>query len=314
MKRQHAKILFLMPAVIWVLVFTFFPLGYSAVVSFADLESKVEVTREKVPLLDDNGDPVLNRAGEPRSKTVVTRDPQTIWTFVGFRNYERLIKDQQTFGAIKVTLIFAVVGVALQIVIGMALAMLFNRSLRGRSLMRSLMLLPIFATPVAVGNIFTTIFFEEGGPLSFMGIPFLSDPNWALVSIIIVDVWQHAPFAFLVFLAGLQGIDPEQIDAARLETESGWKIFLHIILPLMQPIIIIVLLLRMAEAFKLFDIPFLLTGGGPGFATQSYTLFTFKTGLRFFDPAYASALSYVLLIGVMIIIIASYNRLREQYA
>ena len=313
MNREQAKIVFLLPAVLWVLVFTFFPLGYSAVLSFADLESKVDVSREIVPLLDDNGEPVLSRVGKPRTRTIVTREARTIWTFVGFRNYERLIKDKQTFGAIKVTLIFAVAGVSLQIVIGMALAMLFNRSMRGRTLMRSLMLLPIFATPIAVGNIFTTIYFEEGGPLSFTGIPFLSDPTWALVSIIIVDVWQHSPFAFLVFLAGLQGIDREQIDAARLETQSGWKIFVHIILPLMQPTIVIVLLLRLAEAFKLFDIPFLLTGGGPGFATQSYTLFTFKTGLRFFDPGYASALSYVLLIGAMIIIVASYSRLRDQY-
>lgn len=139
-------------------------------------------------------------------------------------------------------------------------------------------------------------------------------PELGLFSIIIVDVWQHAPFAFLVFLAGLQGIDTEQLEAAALETESKRKIFFHIVLPLMQPIIVIVLILRLAEAFKLFDIPFLLTAGGPGIATQPYSLYTFKTGLRFFDPGYASALSYVMLIFVMLIVVLSVNRLRQHYA
>ena len=129
-----------------------------------------------------------------------------------------------------------------------------------------------------------------------------------------VDVWQWTPFAFLVFLAGLQNIDEEQLDAARLETESEWKIFFHIVLPLLQPIVVIVLLLRLAEALKLFDIPFALTGGGPGIATQSYVFFAFRTGLRFFDVGYASALSYALLIIVMIIVTLFFNRLRQTYA
>ena len=323
MKRNQAKLAFLLPAVLWVLVFTVFPLAYSAGVSFAKLDSSVEVTREKVPLLDDAGNPVLSRTGNPRTRTLVTSEAITDWSFVGGQNYSRLVKDRQTGAAIKFTLAFAVVGVTLQLTVGMAMAVLFNRKLPARTLMRTLMLLPIFATPIAVGNIFRTIFFEEGGPLSpiklwFLDdplkIPWLSDPSWAFASLIIVDVWQHAPFAFLVFLAGLQGIDQEQLEAAALETESKRKIFLHIVLPLMQPIIVIVLLLRIAEAFKLFDVPFLLTGGGPGIATQSYSLFTFKTGLRFFDPGYASALSYVLLLFVMLIVVLSFNRLRQHYA
>ena len=98
-----------------------------------------------------------------------------------------------------------------------------------------------------------------------------------------------------------------------METESGWQIFFHVTLPMLQPVIIIVLLLRLAEALKLFDIPFALTGGGPGIATQSYSFLAFRTGLRYFDVGYASAMAYCMLIVVMIIVTLFFNRLRRIY-
>ena len=144
------------------------------------------------------------------------------------------------------------------------------------------MVLPIFATPIAVGYLFFTIFYEEGGPLEFLGIPWLSNPHWALVSVILVDIWQWTPFCFLVFLAALQGIPDELIEAARLDDRLAagtcWR---QVILPLLQPMIVIVLLLRLAEAIKLFDIIATLTGGGPGIATQSYSYLAFRRGFAF---------------------------------
>jgi multiple sugar transport system permease protein len=176
------------------------------------------------------------------------------------------------------------------------------------------MILPIFATPLAVGYLFFTIFYEEGGPLGFLGIPFLSNPDWALISVIIVDVWQWTPFCFLVFLAALQGISDELIEAATLDTSSNWDLLKSVILPMIQPTIVIVLLLRLAEALKLFDIPFALTGGGPGIATQSYSFLAFRTGLRYFDVGYAGAMAYGLLIVVMIVVTFFFRRLRQVYA
>ena len=314
MTKKQAKLIFLLPAIAWVLLFTIFPLGYSAVISFHSLESRVDVTRTKVPMLDDDGSPVLTRSGKPRTRTVIEREAISTWTFMGGKNFSRIFKDKQAGSAARVTVIFVLVAVTIQIVLGMGLALLFNRKLPARGLLRSVMILPIFATPIAVGYLFFTIFFENGGPLAWTGIPWLSRANWALFSVILVDVWQWTPFAFLVFLAALQGIDEEQLDAARLETSSSWKIFWHVVLPALQPVIIIVLLLRLAEAIKLFDIPFALTGGGPGIATQSYTFFAFRTGLRFFDVGYASAMSYVMLIVVMIIVTLFFTRLRRSYA
>jgi len=238
----------------------------------------------------------------------------TTSTFVGGFNFARLLEDPQVATAIRVTAIFVLVAVPTQLALGMLLALLFNQQLLARPVLRTIMILPIFATPLAVGYLFFTIFYEEGGPLGFLGIPFLSNPTLALCSVILVDVWQWTPFCFLVFLAALQSVPDELYEAARIDGASNIDMLTRVILPLLQPTILIVLLLRLAEALKLFDIPFALTGGGPGIATQSYSFLAFRVGLRYFDLGYASAMAYVLLIVVMIIVTLFFRRLRETYA
>ena len=310
---SRIRFVFLLPAVVWVLAFTVFPLGYSLYLAFFKLESQVEVTRERVPMVDDAGNPVLSPSGEPRLRSVMVREQVDTWSFVGGVNFERLWSDPQVRTAVRVTATFVLVAVPAQLVFGFLLALLFNRALFGRPVLRTVLILPIFATPIAVGYLFFTILYEAGGPLGFLGIPFLSNPRWALFSVILVDIWQWTPFAFLVFLAALQGLPDELIEAARIDGASAGAILWHIVLPLLQPVIIIVLLLRLAEALKLFDIPFALTGGGPGIATQSYSFLAFRTGLRFFDVGYASAMAYGLLVVVMIIVTLFFRRLRETY-
>jgi multiple sugar transport system permease protein len=307
------RLVFLLPAVAWVLAFTVFPLGYSLYLAFFKIESKVEVTREKVPVLDDQGEPVLLSSGQPRTRTVVHREQVDTAEFVGGFNFERLLDDPQVLTAIRVTATFVLIAVPAELALGFLLALLFNQQLAGRAALRTIMILPIFATPLAVGYLFFTIFYEEGGPLGFLGIPFLSDPNWAMFSIILVDVWQWTPFCFLVFLAALQGVPDELYEAARIDGASNFDMLTRVLLPLLQPTILIVLLLRLAEALKLFDVPFALTGGGPGIATQSYSFLAFRVGLRYFDLGYASAMAYVLLIVVMIIVTLFFRRLRETY-
>jgi multiple sugar transport system permease protein len=203
--------------------------------------------------------------------------------------------------------------VPLQLTLGFLLALLFNQQIMGRGVLRAVMILPIFATPLAAGYIFFTIFYEAGGPLGWTGIPWLSNPNWALFSVALVDIWQWTPFCFLVFLAALQGVPDELLEAARIDGAGGLTLLTQVLLPLLTPTIVIVLLIRLAEAIKLFDIPFALTGGGPGVATQPYSMLAFRTGLRFFDVGYASAMSYGLLAVVMVIITLFFRRLRDQY-
>ena len=307
------RLVFLLPAVAWVLAFTVFPLGYSLYLAFFKLESKVEVTREKVPVLDEQGEPVLLSSGKPRTRTIVNRNQVDTSEFVGAFNFKRLFNDPQVLTAIRVTAVFVLIAVPAELALGFLLALLFNQQLFARPALRTIMILPIFATPLAVGYLFFTIFYEEGGPLGFLGIPFLSDPNWAMFSIILVDIWQWTPFCFLVFLAALQGVPDELYEAARIDGASNFDMLTRVLLPLLQPTILIVLLLRLAEALKLFDVPFALTGGGPGIATQSYSFLAFRVGLRYFDLGYASAMAYVLLIVVMIIITLFFRRLRETY-
>jgi multiple sugar transport system permease protein len=307
------RLLFLLPAVMWVLAFTLFPVGYSLYLAFYKIEQKTEVVRSREPVLDAQGQPVLGSDGTPRTRNVVERIQTNVATFVGLTNFSRMLGDPQLHEAIRVTAVFVGVAVPLQLALGFALALLFNRALFARPVLRTVMILPIFATPIAVAYSFFTIYYEEGGPLGWMGIPFLSNPGWALFSVILVDCWQWTPFCFLVFLAALQGVPDELLEAARIDGASGWQILTRVLLPVLQPTIVIVLLLRLAEALKLFDIPFAMTGGGPGVATQSYSLLAFRTGLRFFDLGYASAMAFSLLIVVSIIVTLFFRRLRETY-
>lgn len=313
--RWTGKIRFLLlaPAVIWVLAFTIFPLGYSLYLAFYKIEQKVEVKREKQPMLDAAGQPVLDDAGQPRTKNVVIKEQINTATFIGLDNFKRMLTDTQVHEAVRVTLTFVLIAVPLELALGFLLAVLFNQHIFGRPILRAFMILPIFATPLAVGYTFFTIFYEVGGPLAWTGIPFLSNPTWALMSVIIVDVWQWTPFCFLVFLAALQGVPDELYEAARVDGANAWDMLKEVMLPLLIPTIVIVLLLRMAEALKLFDIPFALTGGGPGVATQPFSMLAFRTGLRFFDLGYASAMSYAFLAVIMIVITLFFRRLRANY-
>jgi multiple sugar transport system permease protein len=310
----RVRFLFLAPAVAWVLLFTVFPLIYSLYASLHTVTNETVVERAQVPMLKADGTPVLKADGTPRTKTEVKRETVTKWEFAGLDNFARVFRDPQVGEAVRVTAIFVVAAVSVEMGLGLLLAFLFNRNLPARSLLRTLMILPIFATPVAAGYLFFTIFYEEGGPLGWTGIPWLSNPNWALVSIIIVDIWQWTPFCFLVFLAALQSIPEDMVEAARLDTNSAVKVWTQVVLPYLQPVIVIVLLLRLAEAMKVFDVVASLTVGGPGNATQSVSYLAFRTGLRFFDVGYASALAYLLLAVMMVVVTFFFKRMRSVYA
>jgi multiple sugar transport system permease protein len=278
--NNRLKYLFLLPAVLWVLAFTVFPLLYSFRLSFFN----VRIGQDDI--------------------------------FIGLSNFARAFTDINALNAARVTLIFVVGGVTIQLLLGLAFALLFSRPLPARNLLRTVMTLPLFATPIAVGFLFFTIFYEEGGLINgLLGlkIPWLSDPNLALFSVMLVDVWQWTPFVFIVILAALQGIPEEYYEAARLETAGAWALFRHITLPMLQPTIILVIVLRVAEAFKVFDIPFTLTAGGPGASTQVFSMFIYRTARRFFDFGYGSALAFLLLIVVLFLLMWFFKRIRQVY-
>ncbi|HAJ34591.1 MAG TPA: ABC transporter permease [Chloroflexi bacterium] len=283
-RTDRTKFWFLGPAVVWILVFTIFPLLYALYTSFFSF-----------------------RFGK-------------INQFVGLANFGRLFTDSNLHNGLRVTLTFVIVTVTIQMLLGFGLALLLNREMRGKNILRAIMILPLFATPVAMGYLGITLFYEINGPINeliraFGGsdIPWLSNPFWAQVAIILIDIWQWTPFVFLVSLAALQGLPADLFEAAEVDGASGWQSFRRITLPLMAPVLWLILLLRLVEAFKVFDIPTSLTLGGPGRATEVYSLFTYRTALRFFDHGYAAAQGFLLLIIVSLIVGLLFGRIRSIY-
>lgn len=283
--HRHAKTFFILPAVVWLLAFTIFPLLYSLYLSFHS------------------------------SRFLRPTD------FVGFENYHYVLTDYRFWQSFRVTLLFVLVGTAVTVTLGLLLALLFNRPVRGLKFLRSLATMPLFAAPVAVGYLSMILFYEEGGPFNEMllamglsKITWLSDPFWAKIAVLYADVWQWTPFAFLVLLAALQSVPLELYESASLDTRSSWQVFRHITLPMIQPALITVILLRMVEAFKMFDIPFSLTNGGPGIATRTITFNVYITGLRQQNLGEATAMAFLLLIMVLLVsmlFIRHYRRLYE---
>ena len=311
---KRIKLLFLLPAVIWVLTLTIAPLFFSLYLSFTDVKREVVITGvEEIPVLDKDGNPKTRSDGSIRTKKIKQKELQIKYDWVGFKKYKRVINDQEYQDAAKFTFIYVIVSVVIEIILGLFLAFLFNRRIYGRGFMRSLMILPIFATPFAIGFMFFTILFEISGPLAWMGIPFLSNHNWAPFSVMLVDIWQWTPFCFLVFLAALQGIPDDLIEAATLDTKSAYKIWTSVILPLLQPIIVLVILLMVAESAKLYDYIASLTKGGPGTATQSVSFLVFNKAFKMNDFGYASAGSFLMLIVVMVFVMLFFTRLRKTY-
>jgi multiple sugar transport system permease protein len=181
--------------------------------------------------------------------------------------------------------------------------------------------MPLFTAPIALGYLGLTIFHEEVGAVNTIlrAIGMITPPHWfsdpwlARFAISIVDIWQWTPFCFLVCLAGLQSLSEEVYEAAALETGSGWQMFRRITLPQLGPVLFTVTILRMVETFKILDIPFSLTSGGPGSSTQTYSFYIYLTGLRNFNTGYASALAYILLVIMMMIAMVFFRRLRRIY-
>ena len=230
--------------------------------------------------------------------------------FVGADNFLRLAGDPLFFQSLGQTLVFTMGALGLEFVLGLALALLLDSQIRGRNLWRSLLLLPMILPPVVVGVIWRLIYNPNfgvlNGALQLAGVDttrltWLADPSVALAAVIVVDVWEWTPFVFLILLAGLQAIPEEPYEAARIDGASAWQTFRHVTLPLLAPAILVALLLRTIDLLRIFDQVFILTQGGPGFATETISLYIYKTAFRFFDFGYAAAMSLLLLVGTLMV-------------
>ena len=222
----------------------------------------------------------------------------------GVGNFARLVSDSFFWTAMAHTFVYAIAALTCEFLLGLGLALLLNSEIRGRGIFRASLLVPMMLPAVVVGVVWRLMlnpnFGAINGTLKQIGInteslTWTASPKLAMLSVIAVDVWQWTPFVFLVLLAGLQAIPQEPYEAALIDGSSRWQTFWHVTLPLLKPSILIVLLLRTMDLLRVFDQIFILTEGGPGFATETISLYIYRTAFRFFDFGYAAAMSFVLL-------------------
>ncbi|HEX8494452.1 MAG TPA: sugar ABC transporter permease [Pyrinomonadaceae bacterium] len=239
------------------------------------------------------------------------------------QNFARLASDSFFFEALKHTLIYAIAALTCEFLLGLGLAVLMNSRLRGRTFFRAALLVPMMLPPVVVGVVWRLMlnpnFGAINGSLKGAGVNtdalvWTASPKLALFSVIMVDVWQWTPFMFLVLLAGLQAIPQEPYEAALVDGSSAWQTFRHVTLPLLKPAILIALLLRTMDLLRVFDQIFILTEGGPGFATETISLYIYRAAFRFNDFGYAAAMSFVLLLLTNIISLFYIRLLQHQEA
>jgi multiple sugar transport system permease protein len=226
--------------------------------------------------------------------------------FVGLANYLRLGADPEFGRAAVVTTLFTVGAVLVEFLAGLGLALLFTQPFRFLRPLRVLLLLPLFVVPVVGATMWRVIFHPEIGVLNYylaaLGLgrpPWLSDPTLALVSITLVDAWRTIPFMFLVMYAGLEVLPAELYEAAAVDGASGWQSFRHLTVPLMTYIMLLAVLIRGMDAFREFDIIFVLTGGGPGTATQTIQILNYRAfGLGHMGEANAIAIVTLALVAL----------------
>ena len=287
------KRVFLSPSIAVLLALSILPLIWSLGVSFTDMQRGVDRTEAADEM-----------AGIPVPALGVN---------LTLRNYTRLFQDERLAIAARNTLFYVVAGVTVQYVIGFGLALVLNQEFFGRRLVRVIFLMPMMVTPVAAAYTGRMMFDSSLSPLAqllrtlgrfFTGVPavapWLTEAAWAPWTLVIIDSWQWIPFMTLILLAGMQAIPDEIYEAARVDGASPFQMLRRITFPILLPISVTVMLIRGLEIFKIIDVIVVTTGGGPGAATESLTMYIYKTALTFGNFGYAAAISYVLLVLVIV--------------
>jgi ABC-type sugar transport system permease subunit len=273
--ERAALAIFLVPALIVLAAAQFYPLAYSAVISLYDWS--------------------LARSPDPGP-------------FAGLTNYRRALSDRVFIGSVAFTVVFALATTALQIVFGLALAMLTVSETFALRFTRVFLILPMVVAPVAARTMWRMILSARVGPLNkgpaalgIEGPNWLGDPGWAVVSLILIDAWEWAPYAVIIFTAALVSLPREVLLAASVDGTSHWQTFRLVVFPMLVPVIVLVAMFRLIDGLLTLDVVFTTTGGGPGFTTHTLSFWIYQQGLRYFNISYAAATSWLLLIGCTLV-------------
>jgi len=235
----------------------------------------------------------------------------------GFANYSDLVSDHRLWSALGRTALVMAVCVPLEFLLGLALAMLFVDSFPGKRVLYSILIMPMMVVPAVAGYMFYMLF-QSGGPVNdllgaLIGKPvtvaWLSDPMLAMIAVMIADIWQWTPLMFLILLAGLVGVPDDQMKAATLLGANSWQRFRTIVLPRMKTIIIIALSIRVIECFKIFDTLYIMTGGGPGVATETISVYIYKITTQDLIWGYVAAIALAILVVLSVLCIWAMKRM-----
>jgi multiple sugar transport system permease protein len=271
--ERNLRILFPLPAIIFIALLMVFPILYTLYLSFTNWNLT---------------------SGMPAE-------------FVGWRSYLRVLAEPRFLHALGRTFTFTIFAVAIEGFLGVTIAVILNRAFFGKSVAKLLLLLPLVATPVAVGIVFNLFYDPTIGLLNFalnsLGLPqgrWVSSEKTVMMSLILVDVWQWTPMITLIVLAGLAGLSEEPTEAARVDGASEWQILRYVTIPMVMPVILTAMILRLIDALKTFDIIFAMTGGGPGYASETLNIMGFKYSFEYFRMGQASVILVVLFLVVLL--------------
>ncbi len=236
-------------------------------------------------------------------------DPTQTKTFLGLANYITAFQDEQVRKALANTLVFVFGTVTTELTVGLGLALLLSAETRLMQFIRSWLLMPMAIPPLVVGLVWRSLYNVDFGVIPYylkllgfdLGRGPLGESATAMAAVILVDLWEWSPLLMVIFLAGLKSLPSEPYEAARVDGANRWQRFIHITLPLLQPVFLVGLLLRTMQSFKVFDIIYATTAGGPGTTTTVLNYHIYTVGMTFFNMGYAAALANILLVVVAIL-------------
>ncbi|MBI5033260.1 MAG: sugar ABC transporter permease [Chloroflexi bacterium] len=275
---RNVKWLFPLPAILFILVMMVFPILYTVWNSMT---------------------PWSISAGRPA-------------TFFGLTNYFNLPEDTRFVASISRTLFFTILAVVIEVVLGVAIALLLNRDFPLKRFINSIILLPMMATPVAIAMVWLLMYVPTSGIVNFvlrsLGLPeglWVYSANTVIPALALVDIWEWTPMIILICLAGLTALPHDPFEAARVDGASSWQTIRYITLPMLMPTITIAMLLRLIDALKTFDIIYTMTGGGPGFTSETLNIYAFVQAFQYFNFGYASSvlvIFFAIVLGVSLLV------------
>jgi multiple sugar transport system permease protein len=279
---RQFKYLAITPAVLIILLIGLFPIVYTAIVSFQNINMLEEDT-----------------------------------SFSGLLNYERLLSDARFWQALAHTFLFLGVALPIELMLGLLLAFLFLERMPGRQVFVALLVLPVVISPIIAGATWRLLLDNRFGPINqiigwFAGqemtVLWTVNPSFAYPAILMAEIWQWTPFMFLLLLAALSNVDKSQLEAAEIDGARFLVTFRKIILPAIRPVLAIAVLIRALDLFRLFDVVWALTKGGPGTMTETVSIYAYVQGFQQFETSYAAAMAVALLVVVNVLVLAALRR------